>query len=110
MNVDVKTRLNEMLLITENILRTIEEIRKADNRKRELEAALIEATLNRKGSGNIEKELEEIDNMLKDVEEKLRVQLKELDKRMEELRRVYNERVKESVGEIREIAKVQANA
>ena len=110
MSEDVEATLNEMLLMSENILRTIEEVRKADNRKRELEAALIEATLNKKSDKEIVEELENIEASLSEVEEKLKTQLKELSKKMEVIKDIYNNRIRESVGEIREITRAGKNA
>jgi len=109
MREDAEATLNEMLLISENILRTIEEVRKADNRKRELEAALIEATLNKKSDKEITQELENIEASLSEVEEKLKTQLKELSKKMAAIKDIYNNRIKESIGEIREIARTGKN-
>lgn len=109
MNESVETTLNEMLLMSENILQSIEEVRKADNRRRELEAALVEAALNKKRDKEITRELENIEALLSEVEEKLKTQLKELSKKMDSIKDIYNKRIKESVGEIREIARSAKN-
>ncbi len=109
MTADLNQALDKLILSCENVLRSIDEARKADNRRRELESALIEITLNHKEDRQITKEMEELDKKLVDIENDIKKRIKELSKRLESVKNAYNERVKKGVGEIRELVRPGKN-
>ncbi|MCD6478917.1 MAG: hypothetical protein J7L44_03465 [Candidatus Diapherotrites archaeon] len=109
MTADLNQALDELIMGCENVLRSIDEARKADNRKRELESALIEMALNQKEDEHVTKELEELDKTLAKLEGDIKKRVMEISKRLECVKDVYNERIKEGIGEIKEIARPGRN-
>jgi seryl-tRNA synthetase len=109
MTADLSQTLDELILGCENVLRSIDEARKADNRRKEFESALIEIALNQKDDKQITKEMKELDKKLTDLENDIKKRIKELSDQLDSVKNVYNERIKEGIGEIKEIARPGKN-
>jgi|GEM_PF-2693062 len=107
---DFIKELNELLVQTENVLHSIDEIRRANNRRAELESELIEITLNqKKDDSKITQEIQMVDAIIEGLKSDIKNKLQALSNGFETLKAAYNERMKETTGEIKEIVGAEKN-
>lgn len=105
MSEDFISTISDLILQSENILRAISELRKADNRRKEIESELIESAMNKREDPRILHEAEIVDAVISDLRKDITARVVTLSESMEKLKAKYNERFKGSIGEFKDLGR-----
>ncbi|MCX8189726.1 MAG: hypothetical protein N3F05_00660 [Candidatus Diapherotrites archaeon] len=95
--------ISDLILQSENILRSISELRKADNRRKEIESELIESAMSKREDPRILHEADIIDAVISDLRKDIINRIITLSESMDKLKTKYNERFKNSIGEFKDL-------
>jgi len=92
MELDAVGELRKAMRLTEKCNKLIGEMRTIENRKKTLQAEIVESALGNESEGNASKEIIGLEKVLEAMEEKLNHSIKELGEQMKTLRSIYREK------------------
>lgn len=92
MELNAVEELGKAMRLVEKCNRLIEEMRTINNRKKTLQAQIVESALGNESEGNASKEIIGLEKVLDAMAKKLEATLKDLGEQMKVLRSVYREK------------------